>query len=183
VLRCVAPARACANAPERLSSSAVVALQFHEKPRDADGSEQADALLGLARGLGAPLGVLACEKADGGLSALWHARLAAAALEQTDVAGALARIMAPKEESELQSIRRASHLSSSVLEKFVVNKLESVVDEEGEARARPPHAALHRGRTLTRACALTRPDQALCSRGQGDQRGERPGQGARGGQA
>ena len=80
------------------------------------------------------MGVLAREKPDGGLCTVWHARAAAAGLEQADVAPALARLMAPKDEAELTAIKRAAHLSATVLEKFVVAKIESVVDEEGKIK-------------------------------------------------
>jgi Xaa-Pro aminopeptidase len=108
--------------------------QFLEKLKGSDGGEHADALLALARGLGAPLGALLREKPDGGLSTLWHERTVG--VEQVDVASALARLMAPKDEAELLAIKRAAHLSAAVLEKFVVSKIEAVVVKEGKARER-----------------------------------------------
>lgn len=58
----------------------------------------------------------------------------AAELEQVDVAPALARLMAPKDSTEVTNIKRAAHLSSAVLEKFVVAKIEAVVDDAGKVR-------------------------------------------------
>ena len=74
------------------------------------------------------------EKPDGGLSALWHSSAAAAGLEQVDIGPALARLMAPKDAAEITNIKRAAHLSASVLEKLVVAKMESVVDDAGKVR-------------------------------------------------
>ena len=125
------------------------APQFHEKPKGADGGEQLDALLALARSAGSPLGVLAREKPDGGLSDLWAARTAD--VERADVAPALARLMAPKDDVELTATRRAAHLSASVLEKFLLDKIVSVVDEEGKVREQPActHHSVARQLTCT----------------------------------
>jgi len=78
--------------------------------------------------------VLAREKPDGGLSTLWQERAAAAGLEQVDIAPALARLMAVKDAAEITNIKRAAHLSAAVLEKFVVAKMEAVVDDAGKVR-------------------------------------------------
>lgn len=109
-------------------------LQFHEKPKGADGGEQAEELLELARDSGALMGVLAREKTDGGLATVWHERTTSAGVSTVDVAPALARVMAPKDDGELLAIKRAAHLSTAVLEKCVVHKIELVVDEEGKVR-------------------------------------------------
>jgi hypothetical protein len=113
-------------------------LQFHEKPKGADGGEQLDALLALARATGSPLGVLAREKPDGGLSSLWGSRTAD--VERADVAAALGRLMAPKDDAELTATRRAAHLSASVLEKFLLDKIVAIVDDEGKVSAQACHA-------------------------------------------
>ena len=78
--------------------------------------------------------MLAREKPDGGLSTVWQERAAAAGLEQVDIAPALARLMAVKDAAEITNIKRAAHLSAAVLEKFVVAKIEAVVDDAGKVR-------------------------------------------------
>ena len=120
--------------PIRLSSA--LHTQCHEKAKGTDGGDALDEVLAVARAAGAPLGTLLKEKPEPGLSALWAERVTASNVAAADVAPALARLLAPKDDAELQSVRRAAHLSASVLEKFVVNKIESVVDDEGKARAK-----------------------------------------------
>ena len=115
-------------------NAALASAQFHEKLKGSDGRDHVSDLLALAREAGAPLGVLSREKPDGGLSTLWHESAASAGLEQVDVAPALARLMAPKDATEITNIKRAAHLSTSVLEKFVVAKIEAVVDDAGKVR-------------------------------------------------
>jgi nucleosome binding factor SPN SPT16 subunit len=125
-------------------------LQFHEKLKGSDGRDLIADVLARARDAGAPLGVLSREKPDGGLSTLWHESAAGAGLEQVDVAPALARLMAPKDSTEITNIKRAAHLSSAVLEKFVVAKIEAVVDDAGKVSTRRALAITRHAASLTR---------------------------------
>lgn len=112
--------------------------QFHVKSKGEDGCAQADALLSLAREAGAPLGVLPKEASGEGLPALWAARLAACALPTADAAPGLSLLLAPKDEAEVRSLRRAAALSSKVLEAVVVKRLEDAIDQGTSLR----HSAL-----------------------------------------
>jgi hypothetical protein len=135
-------------------------FQFHEKPNDDDGAAQVASLLSLARSAGAPMGVLPREKPDGALAQRWHDAADAGArgaspLPQCDVSAALGRVMAPKEEGELLALRRAAHLSSSMLEKCALAPLESTVDAEERAKqASGPAAGASASAPLLRAITV-----------------------------
>ncbi|KAJ7569137.1 hypothetical protein O6H91_01G063000 [Diphasiastrum complanatum] len=111
-----------------------VEVVIHAKARNEDGSEQMQKMLDAIRSKSESnlptVGVLAREPADGALMERWAEALGDSGFNQVDVTAGFTELFAVKDESEITNIKKAAFLSASVLKKYVIPKLEVVIDEE-----------------------------------------------------
>ena len=76
------------------------------------------------------IGVLAREKAEGPLSEAWEATVQSAGIESVNVTDGLSRVLAVKDDAEVTNVKKAAYMSAMVMQKSVVEKLESVMDND-----------------------------------------------------
>eukprot|EP00897_Mesotaenium_endlicherianum_P010392 jgi/Mesen1/9381/ME000610S08682 len=107
-------------------------MKLHVKTKQETGATQMEKLVEIMKEAegGAKLGLLTKEAAEGQLLEKWAEVLDQAGLETADITGALTELLAVKDESEITNIKKAAHLSSTVLKLYVVSKLEEVIDDE-----------------------------------------------------
>ncbi|KAK1584243.1 hypothetical protein Q3G72_031152 [Acer saccharum] len=76
------------------------------------------------------VGHISREAPEGKLLETWDEKLKSANFELIDVSNGFSELFAVKDDTEVTNIKKAAFLSSSVMQLFVVPKLEKVIDEE-----------------------------------------------------
>ncbi|KAK8968380.1 FACT complex subunit SPT16 [Platanthera guangdongensis] len=70
------------------------------------------------------------EEPEGKLLEIWAEKLAGSSLQLADITNGFSELFAVKDASELNCVRKAAYLTSTVMKNFVVPKLEQTIDEE-----------------------------------------------------
>lgn len=78
------------------------------------------------------------EEPEGKLLEIWAEKLSGSSLQLVDVTNGFSELFAVKDASELNCVRKAAYLTSTVMKNFVVPKLEQTIDEEKKV----PHSSL-----------------------------------------
>ncbi|XP_051146785.1 FACT complex subunit SPT16-like [Andrographis paniculata] len=126
---------------EAVKKSAKAAVKvdviMHTKAKSDGGAALMDDIFEAIRaesrlnGHGIPVfGHIAREAPEGNLLELWDEKLKDANFQLVDVTSGFADLFAVKDTNEVINVKRAAHLTSSVMKYFVVPKLEKIIDEE-----------------------------------------------------
>lgn len=83
---------------------------------------------------GKTIGLFAKENYPGDFIELWRSILKKESFESVDVSGAVACVMAPKEEIELATIKKASNVTLDVWSKYVKDQLMDIVDSDKKVK-------------------------------------------------
>ncbi|KAL5719018.1 DNA helicase [Ranunculus cassubicifolius] len=112
-------------------------LVMHVKAKNDDGRGLMDEIFRAIRGQlnsgvhDSPIiGYIAKEAPQGNLLGTWAEKLKHSNFQLVDVAKGFSELFAVKDNSELLNMKKSAFLAASVMNKHVVPKLESVVDEE-----------------------------------------------------
>ncbi|GFR48098.1 hypothetical protein Agub_g9783 [Astrephomene gubernaculifera] len=100
------------------------------KPKADDGAGLCGQLLDAAREAEAHpvLGQLPKDKHTGKLIEVWNAAVANSGLQQVDVNGGVADLLACKDANEILNVKKAALLAAKAMQNWVVPKVEDVVD-------------------------------------------------------
>ncbi|GLT88649.1 hypothetical protein SLE2022_066650 [Rubroshorea leprosula] len=114
-----------------------VEVVLHVKAKSDSGSELMDSIFNAvytqskSGGLDVPVvGHISRETPEGKLLEMWDEKLKNEKLELSDVSNGFSDLFAIKDETEIDCVKKAAFLTSSVMRQFVVPKLEKVIDEE-----------------------------------------------------
>lgn len=83
---------------------------------------------------GKRLGVFAKDSYPGEFCAAWKKEKAGAGLDEVDVSAAFGYLMAPKEESELNILRKASLASVDVFNKYLKDQIMEIIDSDKKVK-------------------------------------------------
>lgn len=79
---------------------------------------------------GKKLGVFIKDGFPGEFCESWKAALKSAAFENVDISGAIAYIMCPKDEPEINNIRKASLVSVDLFNKYLKDQIMDIIDSD-----------------------------------------------------
>eukprot|EP00775_Hariotina_reticulata_P011875 gene11875-12019_t len=80
------------------------------------------------------LGVLPKESHSGPLADMWAAQLQASGLETADATAGFADLFSVKEEGEVLNAKKAAFLASKVMQGYVVEKIEDIIDKNKKVK-------------------------------------------------
>ncbi|KAL5060689.1 hypothetical protein RYX36_032293 [Vicia faba] len=108
-----------------------VEIVLHVKARNEDGASLMDAIICSIRARSnSNVGYLAREEPEGKLIVAWDEKLRNSKFVLSDVANGFSALFAEKSSEEVMFIKRAAYLTASVMENFVVLKLDKVIDDK-----------------------------------------------------
>ncbi|WIA33317.1 hypothetical protein OEZ86_006455 [Tetradesmus obliquus] len=117
-----------------LQSSAGAELQITVRSKEQQ-QQQLGALLDSIRAVeGARVGTLPKEQHSGQLAELWAQQLADSGLTACDATAGFADLFSVKDEGEVLSAKKASFLASKVMQSFVVEKIEDIIDKNKKVK-------------------------------------------------
>ncbi|XP_013114193.1 FACT complex subunit spt16 isoform X1 [Stomoxys calcitrans] len=113
--------------------------------RDRNDKDKAnfDKLKGIIKSSkeGKKLGVFIKDGFPGEFCESWKSALKSAAFENVDISGAIAYIMCPKDEPEINNIRKASLVSVDLFNKYLKDQIMDIIDSDKKVK----HAKLSEG--------------------------------------
>jgi Xaa-Pro aminopeptidase len=126
-----------------LKEAAGAELVLHPRAKGDDGATAIDALLSAARASSETpiLGATLKDAHEGALAALWQQKLQQAeadepspSLKVVSAAEGVASLLALKDDAEAVCVRKAGLLAARVLQDYLLNKMETAIDEGKRVR-------------------------------------------------
>jgi len=116
---------------EEVKEKAGLELEVYVKPKGDGEAQLAEILEKMKKGgTAGPLGVFSKESHEGPVAEKWAQLCEGAGLETSDVALAVANLLAPKDEEEQVHLRKAANLSAKIMENFVHEQIEKNLEED-----------------------------------------------------
>ncbi|KAL1528547.1 hypothetical protein AB1Y20_009890 [Prymnesium parvum] len=117
--------------PLKTAENATLPLELLARDKTDNSANYASLVQAIRRShAGAVVGTLLKEEPKGAFVGAFRDALKADGLEQLEIAPALCELLAVKDSTEQACVKRASIFSAVVMQKYLVQRIESVVDEE-----------------------------------------------------